>query len=136
MPQAKTKHLTPSKDTVAELKERAIEYYRELPVYKLAAAKVGRDEDTMQRWKKEDSEFAYRLQVARADWILKNTKKTPPAWLLERLEKDLFAERKEITGKEGEPIQVESVTKLSDDELDRLLNEGARARKAQAGGTD
>ena len=39
------------KDDKLPLKEKFLEYYKDLPVQKLAAGYVGRDEDTIILWK-------------------------------------------------------------------------------------
>lgn len=74
-----------------ELKDKYLEYYRQLPVQKLAAASIGKDEDTIIRWKKDDTDFADYVSEARAQWALKNVKGVrSKEWLLERVIKDHF----------------------------------------------
>lgn len=83
---------------VAVLKERYIDYYRECPIHKYAAANIGRNEDTVINWRKRDSNFEARVQEAKSEWIRRNVKQTRAEFKLERLEKELFAERKEVIG--------------------------------------
>lgn len=96
----------PIKDKNAELKAKFLEYYRELPVQKLAAGFCGRDEDTIIRWKNEDKGFAYAVAVAKSEWArTKALKVRNQEWLLERVLKEQFAPRNEITGPEGEELK-------------------------------
>jgi hypothetical protein len=79
-----------------------------LPVQKLAGAHIGRDEDTIIRWKTEDSEFADQIENAKAEWALKNVKGVRSReWLLERLMNDHFADKRNIdltsNGKQIQP---------------------------------
>jgi len=131
-----TKGMKKDPATIAQLKEDFLNYYREVPIQKYAAQYIKRDEHTISQWKKDDPAFRHAIDQMESIFLQKNLLKSNAEWKLERMFKKEFSQRTEITGKEGEPIQVESVTKLSDDELDRLLLEGARARKAQAGRTD
>ncbi len=95
-------------DKKLPLKEKFLEYYRKLPVLKLAAGKIGRDEDSVIIWKKEDSDFSYQVDVAKSDWAMKHTKKVKSEeWLLERILKDHFAELKQFGNPEGETFAVE-----------------------------
>lgn len=89
---------------MARLKDEFVEYYRELPVKRYAAGYVGKSEDTIARWLQEDTEFAERVTKAKSDWAKARAKKTMPAFQLERLDKEIWAERKEVTGKDGEPV--------------------------------
>lgn len=87
------------KDKTALLKKRFLEYFCELPVQKLAGAYIGKDEDTISRWKKEDADFADQIGRAKADWAMTKTKKIKSEeWLLERIMKDHFASRNELVG--------------------------------------
>lgn len=92
-------------DNIQELKIKYLEYYRELPVQRLAAAKIGRSDDTIQRWRKEDAVFAVQTDEAKADWAMRNAKGVrSKEWLLERVLRDQFAQRQELTGKEGKDL--------------------------------
>lgn len=88
-----------------ELKLKFLEYFRQLPVKKLAAASIGRTDDTILNWEKEDSDFSEQIEQAKAEWALSNIKRVKSReWLLERLMKDHFAPRQELTGKDGKDL--------------------------------
>ena len=44
-------------------------------------------------------------------------------WWVSRKRKEVFSERSEVTGADGGPIQHEDVTKMSDDELQRIIED-------------
>ena|SRR3989344_6427176 len=86
-------------DKITLLKKEFLKYFRELPVQKLAGAYIGKDEDTVSRWKKEDADFADQIGMAKANWAMIKTKKIKSEeWLLERVMKDHFASRNEFVG--------------------------------------
>lgn len=94
-------------ENIAQLKEKFLEYYAELPIQKLAAASIGRNEDTITRWKSEDQDFADRVELAKADWAKKMVKGVKSKeWLLERIMKDNFSPRQEVTGEDGKPLVI------------------------------
>lgn len=82
--------------TTADKKQAAIDYYAEVPVFKYTAMAVGVDRDTLLDWRKKDPAFSARLLRARADWVKKHVRKARHEFNLERLEKEIFAERKEL----------------------------------------
>lgn len=90
-----------------ELKQKYISYYKDLPVQKYAAMYIGKDEDTIIRWKKQDEDFADAVHGARAEWVRRKASKARVEFALERLEKEIFAERKEL--------------KVEDDTVDKIL---------------
>lgn len=95
------------KDDKLKMKEKFLLYFRSLPVQKLACAKIARDEDTICVWKKEDSDFSDQIDEAKADWAEKMSKGVrSKEWLLERVMKDHFAQRNELTAANGEPLIV------------------------------
>jgi len=98
------------KEQLKDIKERKakyLAYYRKLPIQKLAAAHVSRDEDTIIRWRKQDSDFADQVEIAKSDWAMEKVSSVrSKEWLLERIMKDHFAERKEQTGANGAPLTV------------------------------
>lgn len=98
--------MTEAQRQTAQLKEKYIEYYRDLPVQKYAAMYVGKDETTIINWKKKDSNFSNRVSEARAAWVRQKAKKAKVEFALERLEKEIFAERKEIK------VEDETVNKI------------------------
>ena len=89
-------HIETEQERIARLKLEYLEYYRELPVQKLAAASIGRDDDTIIRWRGQDQEFAEQVQQARATWALKKTKRVDDTWLLERVLREEFSPRVEV----------------------------------------
>lgn len=97
-------------DDKLPLKVKFLEYYRQLPVQKLAGFSIGRSEDTITDWKKSDPDFSDQVDSAKADWAMEKAKGVrSKEWLLERVIKDHFAPRQELTGKEGEKLVVELV---------------------------
>lgn len=94
-------------NNLKQLKKKFLEYYRQLPIQKLAAASIGKDETTIIRWKNKDANFANQVEDAKAAWALEHSKKVKSSeWILERVMKDHFAQRQEHTGKEGEELNV------------------------------
>lgn len=78
-------------EKIAELKQKYVEYFRDVPVQKYAAMYVGRTEQTIIDWKREDEDFNNRVQEAHAEWVQKTTLKAKAEFTLERLERDIFA---------------------------------------------
>lgn len=119
------------KEQIAELKIRFLEYYKELPIIKLAAGWIGRTDDTITNWRKEDPEFSEQIDIAKSEWAKKTTKQVrSKEWLLERIMKDHFAQRNEVTGEDGGPVQFSNLT---DEQLDEYIN--TKIRKAGVGTT-
>lgn len=54
------KNKTSLKQSIANknLKDSFLEYYSKLPIQKLAAEFIGKDEDTITNWKKKDKKFS------------------------------------------------------------------------------
>lgn len=85
---------TAQKKKIAQLKTKYLEYYRKLPVQTLAAASVGRTDDTILGWRKADSDFSEQVDMARSDWAMENAGKVrSKEWLLERVLNDHFGPR-------------------------------------------
>lgn len=83
-------------------KEEFLRYYSQLPNQKLAAGFVGVDDDTIINWKKADPKFSDAVANAKSQWALEKSKRVRSTeWILERVLKDEFAARNEITGKDG-----------------------------------
>ncbi len=78
---------------IAKLKADYVKYFEDVPVQKYAAMSIGRDEDTIVRWKQGDPDFADAIQVAKAKWIRKKVLATKAEFALERLEKEVFSPR-------------------------------------------
>lgn len=93
-----------------EKKRLFIEYFSQLPVQKLGAEFINVHVDTITDWKKADPEFSEQVGRAKTEWALRVSKQVrSKEWLLERVMKDHFAERKELVGSDGNSILVEIV---------------------------
>lgn len=85
-----------TRETIKQLKQGFLEYYSQLPNQRLAADNIGRNEDTIILWKKNDSDFNKKVLKARAEWALANSQRVKSVeWLLERVMNDHFGEKKE-----------------------------------------
>ncbi len=99
-----------SRDLILQ-KKKFLEYYLELPVQKLAAASIGKDETTIIRWKAKDTNFANQIESAKATWAKKNVQQVKSKeWLLERLMNDHFGEKKEV--KLSGDLQINRISNL------------------------
>ena len=95
-----------NEDKNKDLKLKFLEYYKRLPNQALAADKIGKSEDTISDWKKADANFSDQIQIARANWAMSRTERIRNnEWLLERILKDHFSARNEVTGKEGKDLK-------------------------------
>jgi len=94
-----------SEEIRAEKKKKFLEYYADVPVQKIAASYVNVTEETIINWKKEDLDFSNQIEYLGGEWIRKNVKEVKSReWLLERLFRQHFSERKEITGADGKDL--------------------------------
>lgn len=82
--------------SISELKQTYVRYFTDVPIQKYAAMAVGRDEDTIMRWRKEDHTFADAVQKAKAEWVRKKMLAVKAEFALERLEKEIFSQRSEV----------------------------------------
>lgn len=100
-------------DKNADKKIRFIEYFKQLPSQKLAGASIGISDDTVMRWKEADEDFAYQIEVAKADWALRTIKGVrSKEWLLERILRQPFRppqQKTDITSG-GKPIPILGTT--------------------------
>lgn len=64
--------------------------------YKLIARASGITDETLKKYRDEDKDFSQQLEQARTRFLHKNMKKARPEFLLERLEPEMFKERKEV----------------------------------------
>lgn len=94
---ASDKYRQTIEERMKEQKRLVISYYAEIPIYKHAAAFAGIHEDTLALWRKDDAEFSDRLEKARAEFVRRYGKRSRPEFLLERLDKENFAEKKTVT---------------------------------------
>lgn len=83
-------------EQIAQLKIKYLHYYKDLPVQKYAAMYVGRDEEAIINWRKADPNFANQVDQARAEWVKRKASKAKVEFALERLEKSIFKESKEL----------------------------------------
>lgn len=101
------------------LKEKFLTYFKDVPMQKFACMYIGRDEDTISLWKREDSDFADQINQLKAEYVQKNLGDVKNIeWRLERMFKKEFAERKELTGADGEELSP-ILVKFIDDKNDR-----------------
>lgn len=92
-------------------KKRFLEYYGILPIQKLGAEHIGVCEDTITDWKKSDQVFSDQMGLLKSVWAKNTTKRVRnPEWLLERIMKDHFAPRQEVTGKDGTPLTINVIS--------------------------
>lgn len=90
-------------DTKAK-KQKFLEYFRKLPVQKLAAGYVGINQDTVTDWKKADKEFSDQIEAAKSEWAMNlSSKVRSKEWLLERLMRDPFGANIDVTSG-GKPL--------------------------------
>lgn len=95
------------------LKPKFLEYYSELPNQGLAADSIGRREETVIEWRKEDPAFDEAIIQAKANWAMKKVKRVrDEKWVLERLLKNPFAPRTEVTGADGAPLVAKELDAL------------------------
>lgn len=101
------------KYTTEESKQRFLEYYKDLPIQKLAAGFACVVEDTVSLWKKKDPEFLDAMTTLESEWAKNNASKVrDKAWLLERIMKKHFAARTELTGADGKDLPT-PITKIN-----------------------
>src|SRR4051794_36335493 len=82
---------------IARLKEQYIFYDGQVPIQKLAAGFISRDEDTIITWRNADPELADAVAQAKSDWALSKVRATRDTkFLLERILKDDFAQKVEV----------------------------------------
>lgn len=97
----------PRPDDIQVLKDRVLEYYRALPIKKLAIESIGRSYDALNEWETSDAIFARKMFEAKAAWAREKSgsKRVEPSWLLGRVMKEHFSERTEHTGADGEKLE-------------------------------
>lgn len=76
---------------LSEIKKKFLKYYREIPIQKLAAKYIEKDEDTITNWKKRDPVFSDQLGRAKSEWVLEKVSQIKDSrWLLERITPEYF----------------------------------------------
>lgn len=78
-------------EAIQRLKQDYVAYFEDVPVQKYAAMAIGRDEDTIIRWRKDDPDFAEAVLKAKAEFIRKKVLATKAEFALERLEREVFS---------------------------------------------
>lgn len=94
------------RDQRLPIKKQYLLYLEEVPKHKFAfkAGKISKDSG--KRWRNEDKDFADQCEAKISEWVRKTLKRTKPEFQLERLLRDDFAQRTEITGNEDKPLPV------------------------------
>ncbi len=119
MPKDKKSPRPTQEAELARLKEDYIYYYGQLPLQKLAAAYVGRNEDTILTWRKNDQDFADRVAKAKSDWALSKVRATRDTkFLLERIIKEDFAQKVEVESNQPASISFTYVLPQHPDQPD------------------
>lgn len=109
------KRETKEQERIAGLKKKFLEYFKDLPIQHLAANYIGRDQDTICAWKNQDPEFSDAVANLKAEWALKNVKSVrDKKWLLERVLRNHFSPRTELTGSEGKDLPTPLLTGVID----------------------
>jgi len=89
-------------DKRLDFKTKFLSYFKNTPIQKYAAAYIGKSEDTITDWKKEDSDFSDQIERLKAEYVQQKLDKVvSPEWILERLFKNHFSKRQEFTGEDG-----------------------------------
>jgi hypothetical protein len=86
---------------------------------------------TLYSYQETDPAFVERKHALKENPILKARKTVmddignvdTAKWLLERKKKDEFSLRTELTGKDGNPVELTAIKQVSDEELYKLTNE-------------
>lgn len=105
--EAQQKKKTPQKkiDDIAKKKELFKQYYRQLPIIKLCAGKIGVRRETVYRWIEEDVTFLTQLEALKYEFAMENLPQVENrGWVLERILREHFTPRTEITGADGKDL--------------------------------
>ena len=102
-------------DKNKQKKERFLKYFKDTPIQKFAAGYIGVSEDTITDWKKADSDFSDSIELAKAEYVQRELNMVRSReWKLERIFKGDFAQRTELTGKDGENLEPLVIIKHDD----------------------
>lgn len=85
--------------------EIIIEYMKRFPFYKWAAAYAGISADTLENWRKDDPEFAVRLEASKSEGIKYYGGKASPDLILKSADPETFKERVDFTSGD-KPIPI------------------------------
>lgn len=115
------------------LKREYVDYYSDVPVQKYAAMAVGRDEDTIIRWRNSDPIFADAVKRAKAEWVRKKMLAVKAEFALERLEKEMFTPREEVLVEQPMPVAGTGTTVELNKAFKKFVVDHIRSQsKAQA----
>jgi hypothetical protein len=88
-------------------KIKFLRYYAKLPILKLAGESVGITSDTVSIWRSEDPDFSEEIDNLHAAYALSHSNQVKsPEWLLERVYREHYSPRTELTGAEGASLSV------------------------------
>lgn len=93
-------------DNRLQRKEAYLAYLTNVPIHKWACKAIGVSENTGKNWRDEDVDFCDRCEIAISQWVGITLKKAKAEFKLERIMKDDFAQRTEVTGKDGGPLTI------------------------------
>lgn len=93
-------------DKRLHVKELYLEYLTDVPVHKWAAKYCMISENTSKTWRDEDKDFCDQCEARISQFVKRTAKRAKPEFQLERLLRDDFSQRQEVTGKNGEPLVV------------------------------
>ena len=74
-----------------------------MPIKKYAAYSIGRDEDTILLWQKDDSDFSDRIKKLKSAYLLAKSRQLPATFIIPLLFRELTP-RHELTGKDGKDL--------------------------------
>lgn len=98
-----------------EKKDKFVKYFEDVPVIKYASFYIGIDEKTAYNWIKDDDDFSSRINQAKSRWARKRALKTKSEFQLERLDKEIWREQKDIVS-DGDPIRPALVVFMDDED--------------------
>ncbi|MDL2342324.1 MAG: hypothetical protein QFB87_04585 [Patescibacteria group bacterium] len=98
-----------------KLKQLFIDYFEDVPVVKYAAYYIGIAESTAYDWMAQDEDFRSCVNQAKSRWARKRAKQTKAEFQLERLDKEVWREQKDITTN-GESIVTALVQFIGEDD--------------------
>lgn len=85
--------------------------------YKFIAGLCGISVDALENYRKKDADLSARLEQARTRFIKNNVRKARPEFLLERLERDVFGDRKTIVVENPQAVLLEAYGVTADGKL-------------------
>ena len=88
-----------------EKKDQFVAYFEAVPVIKYASYYVEITEQTAHNWLKEDTVFFNRVNQAKSRWAKKRAMQTKAEFQLERLDKEIWREQRDITTN-GETLNI------------------------------